>query len=256
MPTQTIRTEVRERVATLTLDRPEAMNALSARMLEEVSAAIGEWDRDPEVRAIVLSGSDKAFAAGADIAEMVELTHLDALEGDFLSGWSCIDDCSTPIIAAVAGHALGGGCELAMMCDFIIAADNARFAQPEIRIGTLPGLGGTQRLTRLVGRAKAMEMCLTGRVMEAAEAERSGLVSRVVPLAELAAEARSAALAIAGFSRPAVRLARECVDVALETPLEQGLLHERRAFHSLFGTADQREGMRAFLEKRAPRFER
>ena len=232
------------------------MNALSATMLEEVSAVIGDWDRDPDVRAIILTGSDKVFAAGADIGEMVERTYLDALEEDFLAGWDCIGDCATPTVAAVAGHALGGGCELAMMCDFIIAADNARFAQPEIRLGTVPGLGGTQRLTRLVGRAKAMEMCLTGRAMGAEEAERSGLVSRVVPLAELAAEARSTALTIAALSRPAVLLARECVDVALESTLAQGLLHERRAFHSLFGTPDQREGMHAFLEKRAPRFER
>ena len=256
MPYETILIDVSERVGTLTLNRPDAMNALSARMLAEVREVIGDWDRDPQVRAIVVSGSDKVFAAGADIGEMVDQVHLDALESDFLSGWACIADCATPTVAAVAGHALGGGCEVAMMCDFILAADNARFGQPEVRIGTIPGLGGTQRLTRLVGRAKAMEMCLTGRTMDAAEAERAGLVSRVVPLADLAGEARAAALAMAELSAPAVRLARECVDVALNTTLAQGLLHERRAFHSLFGSDDQREGMRAFVEKRRPRFTR
>ena len=253
---ETIRTDVAEGVGTLTLHRPEAMNALSTTMMGEVSALLAAWEADPAVRAIVLTGSDKAFAAGADIREMAGLTHLDALTDGLVDGWDSIARCRTPTIAAVAGHALGGGCEIAMMCDIVLAADNARFGQPEVRIGTTPGLGGTQRLTRLVGRAKAMEMCLTGRTMDAAEAERAGLVSRVVPLADLAREARDVALAVAGLSAPAVRLARECVDAALETPLEQGLRHERRAFYSLFGTEDQREGMAAFVEKRAPRFTR
>ena len=253
---ETILIDVRERVGTLTLNRPEAMNALSARMLEEVSEVIARWEADPDVRVIVLTGSERAFAAGADIREMAGRTHLDALTSDFLGGWDRIARCRKPIVAAVAGHALGGGCEIAMMCDFILAADNARFAQPEVRIGTIPGLGGTQRLTRLVGRAKAMEMCLTGRAMDAAEAERAGLVARVVPLAELQREARDTALAIAALPGPVVQLARECVDAALETPLEHGLRHERRAFMSLFGTEDQREGMAAFIEKRTPRFVR
>ena len=253
---QTISTDARSGVGTLTLDRPEALNALSAAMLSEVVETIEAWDADPGVRAIVITGSERAFAAGADIAEMVDVTALDALEHDFLAGWHAVARCRTPTIAAVAGHALGGGCELAMMCDLIVCSDTARFGQPEIRLGTMPGLGGTQRLTRLVGRAKAMDLCLTGRTMDAAEAERAGLVSRVVPLADLAAEARKMATTIAGFPAPAVRLIVEAVHRAEDVALADGLLAERRAFHSLFGTADQVEGMRAFLDKRRASFER
>lgn len=256
MTYQTIIVERQDHVATLTLNRPEAMNALSAQMKLEVLDAIHALDADASVAAIVIAGNDKAFAAGADIKEMADQTYLQALDTEFLGEWECVAKCRTPVIAAVAGYALGGGCELAMMCDFILAADNAIFGQPEIKIGTIPGMGGTQRLTRLVGKSKAMDMCLTGRMMDASEAERIGLVSRVVPLADLLPEALKAAAAIAGYSRPAVTLAKECVNAALNTTLDQGMRSERRAFHSLFGTPDQKEGMRAFIEKRKPEFGR
>ena len=256
MAYRTIRTDASEGVGTLALDRPEALNALSREMLGEAVDALDAFAADPAVRAVLITGSERAFAAGADVAEMVDVEALDALEADFLAGWHAVARCPVPTVAAVAGHALGGGCELAMMCDLVFAADNARFGQPEIRLGTMPGLGGTQRLTRLVGRAKAMDLCLTGRTMDAAEAERSGLVSRVVPTEELADVARQTARRIAGFSAPAVRLIREAVHRAEDVALADGLLAERRAFHSLFGTADQREGMRAFLDKREARFER
>ncbi|ASJ75499.1 enoyl-CoA hydratase [Granulosicoccus antarcticus] len=256
MSYETILTHVEEHVATLTLNRPAAMNALNRQMMLEVSEVMQNWDQDESIRAIIITGSDKAFAAGADIKEMQSVEYLDALQGDFLGEWECIANSSKPTIAAVAGYALGGGCEVAMMCDFILAADNARFGQPEVRIGTLPGLGGTQRLTRLVGKSKAMDMCLTGRMMDAEEAERAGLVSRIVPQAELLDEARKAALQIASFSATAVQLARESVDAALTTTLDQGLHLERRSFFSLFGTEDQREGMQAFIDKRTPDFKR
>ncbi len=256
MSFETLLASVEQHVGTLTLNRPAAMNALNQQMMREVSALINDWDNDPDVRAIILTGSDKCFAAGADIKEMLDVTYLDALEGHFLNDWTCIANCRTPTIAAVAGYALGGGCEIAMMCDFIICADNAQFGQPEIRIGTIPGLGGTQRLTRLVGKAKAMDMCITGRMMGADEAERAGLVSRVVPLAELEQEARKAASTIAGYSSAAVLLAREAVEASGNATLEQGLSIERRAFYSLFGTQDQKEGMSAFAEKRKPEFTR
>lgn len=256
MTFDTILTTVEGHVGTLTLHRPDAMNALNQQMMGEVKSVIDEWDSDPKLRAIVITGSEKSFAAGADIKEMVEVDFLDALQQEFLNDWTCIANCRTPTIAAVAGYALGGGCEVAMMCDFIICADNAQFGQPEIRIGTLPGLGGTQRLTRLVGSAKAMDMCLTGRMMKADEAERSGLVSRVVPLAELQAEAMKVATTIAGYSSAAVLLAKEAVEAADNTTLQQGLVSERRAFYSLFGTDDQKEGMHAFAQKRAPKFSR
>lgn len=254
MTFNTVKATTEQQVGTLTLHRPEAMNALNQEMMCEVKQVIDAWDADPAVRAIVLTGSAKAFAAGADIKEMISTEYLDALKGNFLNDWTCIANCRTPTIAAVSGYALGGGCEIAMMCDFILAADNAKFGQPEIRIGTLPGLGGTQRLTRLVGKAKAMELCLTGRMMGAEEAERSGLVARVLPLDDLPAEAQKVAAQIASFSGPSVQLAREAVNAALNTSLDQGLEYERRAFYSLFGTEDQKEGMLAFSEKRDPLF--
>ena len=254
MTFNTLLTAVDGHVGKLTLSRPDSMNALNQQMMREVKSVIDDWDRDPQIRAIVLTGSEKCFAAGADIKEMVDAAFPDVLQQEFLDDWTCIANCRTPTIAAVAGYALGGGCEVAMMCDFIICADNAQFGQPEIMIGTLPGLGGTQRLARLVGKAKAMDLCLTGRMMKADEAERSGLVSRVVPLAELQAEAMKAASLIAGFSSAAVLLAKESVDAADNTTLQQGLIGERRAFYSLFGTEDQKEGMNAFVQKRAPEF--
>ena len=254
MTFNTLLTAVDGHVGKLTLSRPDSMNALNQQMMREVKSVIDDWDHDPQIRAIVLTGSEKCFAAGADIKEMVDAAFPDVLQQEFLDDWTCIANCRTPTIAAVAGYALGGGCEVAMMCDFIICADNAQFGQPEIMIGTLPGLGGTQRLTRLVGKAKAMDLCLTGRMMKADEAERAGLVSRVVPLAELQAEAMKAASLIAGFSSAAVLLAKESVDAADNTTLQQGLIGERRAFYSLFGTEDQKEGMNAFVQKRAPEF--
>ena len=256
MSHETILTRVEEQVAVLTLNRPAVMNALNQQMMREVNQVMQEWDGDDSVRAIVITGSDKAFAAGADITEMQNLEYLDVLQGNFLKEWECIANSRKPIIAAVAGYALGGGCELAMMCDFILAADNARFGQPEVRIGTLPGLGGTRRLTRLVGKSKAMEMCLTGRMMDAEEAERAGLVSRIVPQAQLLEEACKVAHQIASYSGASVQLARESVNAALTTTLDQGLYLERRAFFSLFGTDDQKEGMQAFVQKRTPDFKR
>ena len=254
MQYETILVERHDQVALITLNRPSAMNALSAQMKREVHGVITELDSDDQCRAIVLTGNDKAFAAGADIKEMVDQTYLNAVQTEFLGEWDCIANCRTPIVAAVAGYALGGGCEIAMMCDFILAAENAKFGQPEITIGTIAGLGGTQRLTRLVGKSKAMEMNLTGRMMDAEEAERAGLVSRVVPLESLQSEAMKVATKIAGFSKPAVLLAKECVLAANNTTLDQGMRTERRAFHSLFGTPDQIEGMQAFIDKRKPDF--
>lgn len=256
MTYETIQTYIENHVGVLTLHRPDALNALNQKMMQEVHAVITQWDQDAELRAIVITGSQKSFAAGADIKEMLDMDYLDALDQQYLNDWTCIAKCRTPTIAAVAGYALGGGCEVAMMCDFIMCADNARFGQPEIRIGTIPGLGGTQRLARLVGKSKAMDMCLTGRMMDAEEAERSGLVSRVVPLADLHNEALQAARAIAGFSASAVSLARKAVEASCNTTLEQGLAIERHSFYSLFGTDDQREGMQAFIEKREPGFVR
>lgn len=256
MSYETILSSTDNHVGTLTLNRPDALNALNQQMMHEVKEVITAWDNDPDIRAIVITGSEKSFAAGADIKEMLDVEYLDALDSRFLNDWTCIANCRTPTIAAVAGYALGGGCEIAMMCDFIICADNAQFGQPEIKIGTIPGLGGTQRLTRLVGKAKAIDMCITGRMMKADEAERAGLVSRVVALADLQEEARTAAQSIAGFSASAVLLAREAVEAAGNTTLEQGLATERQAFWSLFGTHDQKEGMNAFAQKRKPEFVR
>jgi len=252
MEFETIIVERDGAVALVRLNRPQALNALNVQLKLDLVAALGSLDQDNAVRAIVLTGSEKAFAAGADIKEMQDMTFTDAYLGGHFDGWDQVAACDTPLIAAVAGYALGGGCELAMMCDFIIAADTARFGQPEIKIGTLPGLGGTQRLTRYVGKAKAMEMCLTGRMMDAAEAERAGLVSRVVAADALVTEALGAARAIAGYSRPAVRMARECVHRAYETTLSEGVLYERRVFFSSFALEDQKEGMQAFVEKREP----
>ena len=250
-----IKIERRGAVALITLNRPKALNALSGPLMTELGDALASTEADTNVGAAVITGSDKAFAAGADIKEMKDQDFMDAFLADFItSTWESVSRCRKPVIAAVAGYALGGGCELAMMCDFIIAADNAKFGQPEITIGTIPGVGGTQRLTRFIGKSKAMEMVLTGRMMSAEEAERCGLVSRIVPLAELVDEAVATAERIAGFSRPTVLMAKEMVDRAYETTLAEGLRFERRMFHASFGTEDQKEGMNAFVEKRAPKF--
>ena len=247
--------ETRGAVGLMTLNRPQAMNALNAQLMTELAAALDAFEVDDGVGAMVITGSEKAFAAGADIKEMKDKTFMDAYLEDFLtSGWERAASCRKPLIAAVAGFALGGGCELAMMCDFILAADNARFGQPEITIGAIPGLGGTQRLTRAIGKAKAMEMCLTGRMMDAAEAERAGLVSRIVPTGELVDEAVKAAAKAAAMSRPLAMIAKEAVDRAFETTLAEGLRFERRMFHAIFATADQKEGMAAFSEKRKAAF--
>ena len=245
----------RDRVGWITLNRPKALNALNDALMEELGQALLAFDADEGVGAIVITGSEKAFAAGADIAAMKDWTYMDVFKGEFITrNWDTIKRVRKPVIAAVSGYALGGGCELAMMCDFIIAADNARFGQPEIKLGIIPGAGGTQRLPRAVGKAKAMDLVLTGRLMDAAEAERCGLVARVVPGDKLLAESAEAAAAIAGFSGPAVMMAKEAVNRALESPLNEGLLFERRLFHSLCATADQKEGMNAFLAKRPARF--
>ena len=254
MAYETILTETRGRVGILTLNRPKALNALNSTVLREVLEATDAWDRDADIGAMVLTGSEKAFAAGADIKEMQSKSFVDAYLEDFFGGWETFARRRKPVVAAVAGYALGGGCELAMMCDFIIAADSAKFGQPEITLGVMPGMGGSQRLTRFVGKSKAMDMCLTGRMMDAEEAERAGLVSRVVPAGELLEEAVKAASKIAGFSMPAVMMAKEAVDRAYETTLAEGLRFERRVFHSMFALEDQTEGMAAFAEKRSANF--
>jgi len=248
--------EIHDRVGVIRLHRPAALNALSVMLMQELGQALQGFERDDAIGAIVLTGSDKAFAAGADIKEMLDRDFADVFRQDFItSEWEVILTIRKPVIAAVAGYALGGGCELAMMCDFILAADNAKFGQPEITIGTVPGAGGTQRLTRLVGRSKAMEMILTGRLMDAVEAERVGLASRIIPLIDLVTEAIAVAAKIAGLSRPVVMMAKEAVHAADQTPLAQGLKFERRLFHSSFALRDRREGMAAFLEKRPAVFE-
>jgi enoyl-CoA hydratase len=242
-------------VAIVTLNRPKALNALNSELLAELVAALEGFDADADVRAIVLTGSERAFAAGADIKEMAPQSYMDMFKTNFFAGAADrIAAIRKPIIAAVAGYALGGGCELAMLCDFIIAADTAKFGQPEITLGVMPGIGGTQRLTRFVGKSKAMEMCLTGRNMDAAEAERAGLVSRVVPAAELLTEAVKAAQKIAEQSVPIVMMTKETVNRAYETTLAEGIRFERRLFHAMFATEDQKEGMAAFSEKRKPAF--
>lgn len=242
------------RVGLVRLNRPQALNALNKAALDEVVAAVTAMDTDPEVGAVVLTGSAKAFAAGADIKEMQSKGYMEMYASDWFRGWEDLTRLRIPLIAAVSGFALGGGCELAMMCDFIIAGDNAKFGQPEINLGVIPGMGGSQRLTRAVGKAKAMDMVLTGRMMDAAEAERSGLVSRVVPADDVVAEALKVAEVIASKSKPVAMVAKEAVNAAFETGLAQGVLFERRIFHSLFATADQKEGMAAFSEKRQPDF--
>jgi enoyl-CoA hydratase len=251
---ETIIVEREDRVGIITLNRPKALNALNSQVMNEVTAAAKEFDDDPGIGAIVLTGSEKAFAAGADIKEMSELSFADVFGSDFFAKWGEFAAVRTPKIAAVAGYALGGGCELAMMCDILIAADTAKFGQPEIKLGVLPGMGGSQRLTRAVGKAKAMDLILTGRNMDAEEAERAGLVSRVVPAADLLTEAKAVATTISQMSLSAARMAKEAVDRAFETTLTEGLLYERRLFHSAFATEDQTEGMKAFTEKRAPNF--
>ncbi len=250
-----LETELEERVQIIRLSRPEALNAFNMELMDELTTALLAADEDPKVSCIVITGSEKAFAAGADIKEMADKTFVEAYTGNFISkNWEQASRTRKPIIAAVAGYALGGGCELAMMCDFIIAADNAKFGQPEITIGAIPGAGGTQRMARFIGKAKAMDMCLTGRMMGAEEAERCGLVSRIVPKAELMDVALEAAKKIAGFSRPMSMMVKECVNRAFETTLSEGVLFERRVFHSVFATDDQKEGMKAFVEKRDPNF--
>lgn len=251
----TILIEQIERVVIVRLNRPEVLNALNTEMMQEMVAALEVLDRDPEVGCFIITGSERAFAAGADIKELASKSYMDMFHEDFLSGWQRIAALRTPTIAAVAGYALGGGCELAMMCDMIYAADTAQFGQPEIKIGVIPGMGGTQRLTRLVGKAKAMDLILTGRLMGAAEAERAGLVARVIPENRLMEETLHAAQMIAGYGKTAVMVACESVNQALEGGLREGMLFERRVYHALWATADQKEGMQAFLEKRDPDFQ-
>lgn len=242
-------------VATIQLDRPKALNALNSEMMAEVATALAKLEQDDAIGCVILTGSEKAFAAGADIKEMADNEYLDIYKNDIFEANHCaIERFRKPIIAAVAGYALGGGCEIAMMCDFIIAADNAKFGQPEINLGVMPGIGGTQRLTRAVGKAKAMDMCLTGRMMEAEEALSSNLVSRVVPLDNLMETAQEAAAKVAAQSQPIAMMTKETINAAFETSLSQGIRFERRLFQSMFTTADQKEGMAAFSEKRKPHF--
>ena len=254
MAYETILVETRGRVGLITLNRPKALNALNTTVLKDVVGALDAFEADAGIGCVVITGSDKAFAAGADIREMQPKSYIDMYMEDFFAGFEALTRIRKPIIAAVAGYALGGGCELAMMCDFIIAADTAKFGQPEITLGVMPGMGGSQRLTRFVGKAKAMDMCLTGRMMDAAEAERSGLVSRIVPAADLIEETIKVATKIAGMSLPAVMMNKEAVNRSYETTLAEGLRFERRLFHSMFALEDQKEGMAAFAEKRSANF--
>lgn len=254
MAYETIKTETRGKVGLITLDRPDALNALNNLLVDELIAAVAAYDADEAIGCVVITGSEKAFAAGADIKEMQPKSYMDVYKEDLFAKAGQIAECRTPTIAAVSGYALGGGCELAMMCDFILAGDNARFGQPEINLGVIPGIGGTQRLTRFVGKSKAMEMCLTGRMMDAEEAERAGLVSRVVPRESLLEEALKAADTIASKSLPVAMMAKEAVNRAYEVTLTEGIQFERRVFHSLFATEDQSEGMAAFVDKRNPQF--
>jgi enoyl-CoA hydratase len=255
MEYRNILVETRGRVGLVTLNRPKALNALNDDLMDELGHALLAFDVDDGIGAIVVTGSDKAFAAGADIGAMKDWSYMDVYKSDYITrNWETLKRVRKPVIAAVAGYALGGGCELAMMCDFIIAADSARFGQPEIKLGIIPGAGGTQRLPRAVGKAKAMDLALTGRLMDASEAERAGLVARIVPADKLLDEAIGAATVISAFSLPSVLMAKEAINRAYELPLSEGLLFERRLFHSLFATADQKEGMSAFVEKRAANF--
>ena len=254
MAFETVLFEKRGKVGLITLNRPKAFNALNAQLISELNQTLDACEADADIGAMVLTGSERAFAAGADIKEMKDKTFGDVITNDFIAPWERLSRCRKPVIAAVSGVALGGGCEIAMMCDFIIASETARFGQPEIALGVIPGAGGTQRLTRAVGKSKAMDLCLTGRQMDAAEAERCGLVSRVVPAADLLNEALAAAAKIASFSLPAVMTAKEAVNRALETTLSEGIRFERRVFQALFATEDQKEGMAAFAEKRPALF--
>ena len=255
MAYENILTETRGRIGLITLHRPKALNALNDSLMDELGQALEAFDADDNIGAIVLTGSERAFAAGADIGAMATLSYMDGYKAEYITrNWEAIRSVRKPVIAAVSGFALGGGCELAMMCDFIIASDTAKFGQPEIKLGVIPGAGGTQRLPRAIGKAKAMDMVLTGRNMDAVEAERAGLVSRIVPVATLVDEAVSAAAAICEYSLPIVLMAKESVNRAFESSLSEGMLFERRAFHSAFGTDDQKEGMAAFLEKRKATF--
>ena len=254
MTYENILVETHDAVGLIRLNRPQALNALNAALIAELGQALTAFDQDAKIGAIVLTGSEKAFAAGADIKEMTSKSFMEAYLGDFLSSWDRVANQRKPVIAAVAGFALGGGCELALMCDFIIAAETAKFGQPEIQLGVMPGAGGTQRLTRFIGKSKAMDMVLTARMMDAAEAERSGLVSRVVPADKLLDEALGAAKKIASFSQPIAMMAKESVNRAFETTLAEGIRFERRLFHAMFATEDQKEGMAAFIDKRKPSF--
>ncbi|WP_427311449.1 enoyl-CoA hydratase [Cupriavidus sp. H39] len=256
MPYENILVETRGRVGLVTLNRPKALNALNDALMDELGAALTAFDQDEGIGAIVITGSERAFAAGADIGMMAKYSFMDVYKGDYITrNWETIRKIRKPVIAGVAGYALGGGCELAMMCDIIIAADSAKFGQPEVKLGTMPGAGGTQRLPRAVSKAKAMDLCLTSRMMDAAEAERSGLVSRVVPADKLLDEVLAAAETIAGFSLPVVMMIKESVNAAYETSLAEGVHFERRLFHATFASEDQKEGMAAFVEKRSPNFQ-
>ena len=254
MAYETIIVENRDRVGVIKLNRPNALNALNRQLIGELTQALDAFEEDAEIGCIVITGNDKAFAAGADIKEMQAKSYMQAYKEDFISKWDRVGRCRKPVVAAVAGFALGGGCELAMMCDIIIAADTAKFGQPEIKLGVMPGSGGTQRLIRQVGKSKAMEMCLTGRMMDAVEAERANLVSRVVPAAALLSEALKTAQSIAAMSLPIAMMSKESINRAYETPLAEGIRFERRVFHSQFAVADQKEGMAAFVEKRKANF--
>jgi enoyl-CoA hydratase len=255
MSYENIIVETRGKVGLIRLNRPQALNALNRALIHDLTCALDAFEVDAAIGCMVITGSDKAFAAGADIKEMADKTFAEAFLGDFAANWDRAATVRKPLIAAVAGFALGGGCELAMQCDLIIAADNAKFGQPEIKLGVIPGIGGTQRFTRAVGKAKAMDIMLTGRMMDVEEAERAGLVARIVPLASLLDEAVKVAATIAAMSLPSVLAAKEAVNRAFETSLAEGVRFERRVFHSLFATADQKEGMAAFIAKRPPKFE-
>lgn len=255
MDYQNILVDVKEKVGVITLNRPKALNALNDQLMDELGHALKSFEQNEHIGCIVITGSEKTFAAGADIAAMVNYSYMDAYKGDYITrNWEQLRQIRKPVIAAVAGFALGGGCELAMMCDFIIAAENAKFGQPEIKLGTLPGAGGTQRLPRAISKSKAMDMCLTARMMDAIEAERAGLVSRIVPLDKLMEETLAAANTIAAMSQPMVMMIKDAVNRAFESGLTEGMHYERRLFHSSFATEDQKEGMRAFLEKRPANF--
>ncbi|WP_296579058.1 enoyl-CoA hydratase [Phreatobacter sp.] len=251
---ETLIVETRGKVGLITLNRPKALNALNSQLIGELNVVLDGFEKDPAIACIVVTGSEKAFAAGADILEMKDKTYPESYLEDFITAWDRVGQRRKPMIAAVAGFALGGGCELAMMCDFILAAETAKFGQPEIKLGVMPGAGGTQRLTRFVGKSKAMEMCLTGRMMDAGEAERVGLVSRIVPAADLIEEAVKVAGQIADMSMPTVMMTKEAVNRSYETTLAEGIRFERRVFHAMFAMADQKEGMSAFAEKRKPAF--